>query len=65
MILFLVKNGKFGNSQAYLKKNPYQRAKISFRLLENKTKKVKAETSSSNFLLKEKLILLNDEIIIM
>ena len=38
---------------------------ISFRLIENKTKKVKAEAYSSQFLLREKLILLNEENIIM
>jgi len=60
-----VKNGKFGNSKAFLNKNLNQRAMISFRLIENKTKKVKAEAYSSHFLIKEKLILLNDENIIM
>jgi hypothetical protein len=60
-----VKNGKFGKSKAYLSKNPNQRAMISFRLIENKTKKIKAEAFSSHFLLKEKLMLLNDENITM
>ena len=60
-----MKNGKFGNSQAFIKKNPNQEAVISFKLVENKTKKIKVESRSSPFLLKEKIILLNDENITM
>ena len=48
-----------------MKKNPNQEAIVSFRLVESKTKKVKVEIRSSPFLLKEKLILLNDENITM
>ena len=60
-----MKNGKFGNSQAFIKKNPNQEAVISFKLVENKTKKIKVEIRSSPFIIKEKIILLNDENITM
>jgi hypothetical protein len=48
-----------------MKKNQNQEAIISFRLVERETKKIKVEIRSSPFLLKEKLILLNDENITM
>ncbi len=61
----IVKSGKFGKSEVYLKKNPNQEAVISFQLVESKTKVVKKEIHSSPFLLKEKIFLLKDENITM
>ena len=60
-----MKSGKFGKSEAYLKKNPNQEAVISFQLVESKTKDVKKEIHSSPFLLKDKIFLLKDENITM
>lgn len=65
LFINIVKSGKFGNSQLYLKQNPNQEAVLSFKLIENKTKKIKEEKISSPFSLKEKIILLKDEKIVM
>ena len=65
LISYVVKSGKFGNSQAYLKSNPNLKAVLSFKIVENKTKKIKQEIHSMPFPLKEKIFLLKDEKLVM
>jgi hypothetical protein len=60
-----VKNGKFGRAKEYLKKNSKSEIRISFKLIENKTKLVKKEVKSSPFALQDNIIYLNDEYIMM
>ncbi len=60
-----MKNGKFGKAKEYLKKNCKSEIRISFKLIENKTKLEKKEVQSSPFTLKDSIIYLNDEIIMM
>ena len=65
LFLTIVKNGKFGKAKEYLKKNQKYEIKISFKLIENETKKLKKELKTSSFLLQDSIIYLNNENIIM
>ena len=64
-ISLIVKNGKFGKSKEYLKKNKKCEIKLSFKVMENKTKKIKQEFKTSSFLLQDTIIFLNNETITM
>ena len=61
----IVKNGKFGKAKEYLKKNSKSQIKISFKLIENRTKILKKEVRSTPIILKDTIIYLNNENIIM
>ena len=60
ILLNLVKNGKFGKAKEYLKKNTKREIKLSFKLIEKGTKKVKTEVKTSSFLLKDAIIFMNN-----
>jgi len=61
----IVKNGKFGKAKEYLKKNSKSQIRISFKLIENRTKILKKEVRSTPIILKDTIIYLNNENIIM
>lgn len=65
IIFNIVKNGKFGRAKEYLKKNNNCQIQLSFKLIENGTKLVKKEVKTSPYSLKDTIIFLNNEIIIM
>ena len=49
----------------YLKRNPKCEIKLYFQLIENGTKKVKKEVTTTSYFLQDAIIYLNNEIIIM
>ncbi len=65
IIYNIVKNGKFGRAKEYLKKNNNCKIQLSFKLIENGTKLVKKEVKTSPYNLKDTIIFLNNEIIVM
>lgn len=60
-----MKNGKFGKAKEYLKKNNNCKIQLSFKLIENGTKLVKKEVRTTSFVLKDTIIYLNNESILM
>lgn len=55
-----MQNGKFGKAKEFLKKNRKE-IKLSFKLVESGTKRVKKEVKTSSFLLHDAIIFMNNE----